>query len=171
MYPAFADNGDCWFIFCMFEKWFEPKQEKPELTVEELYIEQAEKGKQKLLGKVEEKIAELKEYKKTVSGIEKQTDAKIPQIQNAIDQELELLEGVLFVEEDQKKNPAKYFNKENLVNIAMEYYKVKPDGTSCDDDRRWVETRGICIREDTARKLFYTWDLEWIRDHPEIYLK
>ncbi len=58
-------------------------------------------------------------------------------------------------------------SKSDLVDRAMNYYKLKSDGTPCDDDRRWVEDRNACIREERARKIFYSWNLEWLSDHPE----
>jgi len=142
-----------------------------EFDAEKWYVQQAEKGKQKGIDQIKERIIELKSYKSGNSDIEKQYGIQSPQIQNAVNQELELLENLIHGEEDQRKNPAKYFTQTDLVNIAMEYYKVKPDGTLCDEDRRWVEDREACIREDTARKKFYSLDLNWIKDHPEIYLK
>lgn len=160
MSAAFAENGDCWFIFCLFEKWTAPKQE---MTVEELYVEQAEKGKQAGIKKINEKLSDLKEYEKTVSDMERQTGVEITDIHKAVNQDIELYEGILYAEEDRQKNPAKYYTKQDLVNLAMEFYKNKPDGTSCDEDRRWVEKSNACVRQETAHKTYYYYDLEWLR--------
>lgn len=168
--PAFADSGDCWFIFCLFEKYTEPKiekyepiKEKSELTLEEFYAQEGNKGRQLGFKKVNEKISDYTESHHKLSEIEKQTDADLSYLKNTIQQETDFYQSLIDEQKDIQKNPAKYYTQNDLVKLALEFYKNKPDGTPCDDDRRWVEDRNNCIRISTAEKKYYTYDLEWLR--------
>jgi len=161
--PAFADSGDCWFIFCLFEKFFEPKIEKTDTSLEEFYAQEAEKGKQLGIKKVNKKISEYKESINEISEIEKQTDTDLSYLKNAIQQETDFYQSLIDEQKDLQNNPAKYYTQSDLVKLASEFYKVKPDGTPCDDDRRWVEDRNTCVRQATAEKAYFYHDLEWLR--------
>lgn len=161
--PAFAESGDCWFIFCLFEKWSEPKKEKSEITLEEFYTQEVEKGKQSGIDKVKEKILDFEKSKNKISQIEKQTDSDLSYIKDKTQQEIDFYQSLIDEEKDIRENPAKYYNQHDLVKLALEFYKNKPDGTACDDDRRWVEDRNNCVRLATAEKVYYLYDLEWLR--------
>ena len=189
MSSAFADNEDyCWFIFCLFDVT-DKSSEKintnshkanrngfksndndkiNELTIEEKYVKQQQKIKAKFIDQMKDEIAELKNSKKIIThGEENNIIPEMNTLHNGIDNRIDLLEGILETEEDMKNNPSKYLTQQNLVNRAMNYYTISPDGIPCDDDRRWVDDRNACIREDRANKIFYSWDLEWLRDYPE----
>lgn len=161
--PAFAENGDCWFIFCIFEKAFEPKQ-KRDMTVEELYVQEADKGKEKMKKKLNKEISSLKEYQKELKSIERQTGGSVSPLYNAVQQDIDLYEEILYTEKDMRENPQKYYTDRDLINLAIEYFKVKPDGSRCDDDRVWIEAESNCVPEGSAvkRHLQY-YDLEWLR--------
>lgn len=161
--PAFADSGDCWFIFCLFEKYTQPKIEKTDTSLEEFYTQEAEKGKQLGIKKVNEKISDFKKSYNKISEIEKQTDTDLSYLKSTTQQEIDFYQSLIDEQKDIQENPAKYYNKHDLVKLALEFYKNKPDGTPCDDDRRWVEDRNNCIRQATAEKVFYYYDLEWLR--------
>lgn len=157
--PVFAEDGDCWFIFCIFEKIFEPKPKEPKLeeaqTIEEAYVAEAKKGKQKMIEKLKDEVSMLKDAKKTTEN---------PYLQDAIQQDIDLYEEILYTEKDIHENPEKYYTQKDLINIAVQYYKVKPDGTLCDDDRVWIDERSICMREGSAiKKHIQYYDLEWLR--------
>jgi len=160
---AFADSGDCWFIFCLFEKWYEPKVEKTDTSLEEFYAQEAEKGKQLGIKKVKEKISDYKESKNKISQIEKRSNLDLSYLKDKTQQEIDFYQSLIDEEKDVRENPAKYYNQHDLVKLALEFYKVKPDGTPCDDDRRWVEDRNNCVRMKTAEKVYYLYDLEWLR--------
>ena len=70
---------------------------------------------------------------------------------------------IVFLTGCKVNNPEKYYTKQSLVKKAMEFYKLKPDGSACDDDRRWIEKNNACIREERAEKQYYYYDLEWLR--------
>ena len=65
-----------------------------------------------------------------------------------------------------KKNPENFLSQNDLVDRAMTFYQLRPDGTACDEDKRWVEDRNNCIQR--AEKEYFTWDLEWLREYPEL---
>jgi len=160
--PAFADSGDCWFIFC----WFESNDE---LTTEEIYIQSAQNGRERAISTVINQISELKENNKMIldaqelgmiSGADRLIDASNDRanfLQKLIDEDNYI-----------KNNPDEFLTQNDLVDRAMNYYKLKPDGTPCDDDRRWIEDKNNCMRQERASKIFFSWDLEWLRDHPEL---
>ncbi len=160
MSAAFAENGECWFIICWFD--FDDKS-----TNEQKYVKHQQKVKSVFMNQLEKEISSLKEAKKTISDAEK-SDI-IPQmssVKEGLDERIDLYQEILDTEWDMKNNPGKYLSKQKLVERAMNYYKVKPNGEPCDDDRRWVED--TCIPMKRAHKLFHSWDLEWLRDHPEL---
>jgi hypothetical protein len=161
--PAFADSGNCWFIFCFFEKFIEPKEEKLDTTLEEFYTQEAKKGKQLGIKKVNKKISDFKESYNKISEIEKQTDTDLSYLKSTIQQETDFYQSLIDGEKDLQNNPAKYYSQSDLVKLASEFYKNKPDGTPCDDDRRWVEDRNNCVRQATAEKAYFYHDLEWLR--------
>ena len=161
--PAFADSGDCWFIFCFFEKFIEPKIEKTGVTLEEFYVQEGNKGKQLGIKKVQEKISDYKESKNKISQIEKKSSLDLSYLKDKTQQEIDFYQSLIDGEKDLQNNPAKYYTQSDLVKLASEFYKNKPDGTPCDDDRRWVEDRNNCIRQATAEKAYFYHDLEWLR--------
>jgi len=161
--PAFADSGDCWFIFCLFEKWNEPKIEKTDTSLEEFYVKEVKKGKQLGIKKVNEKISDYKESYNKISEIEKKSNLDLSYLKSTTQKEIDFYQSLIDEEKDVRENPAKYYNQHDLVKLASEFYKNKPDGTPCDDDRRWVEDRNNCIRQATAEKAYYYYDLEWLR--------
>ena len=161
--PAFADSGDCWFIFCLFEKFIEPKKEKSETTLEEFYVQEGNKGRQLGIKKVNEKISDYKESYNKISEIEKQTDTDLSYLKSTIQQETDFYQSLIDEQKDIQENPAKYYTQSDLVKLASEFYKNKPDGTPCDDDRRWVEDRNNCVRQATAERAYFMYDLEWLR--------
>ncbi len=159
MSSAFADNDDCWFIFCWFD--FGEKASN-----EQNYVKHHTKVKTAFMNQMQEEISSLKESKKII--LEAEESELIPEmttIHNGIDNRINLLQDILDTEEDVQNNPGKYLTQSTLVKRAMNYYKIQPNGTPCDDDRRWVED--TCRPMKRANKIFYSWDLEWLRDHPE----
>ncbi len=154
---AFADDGDCWFILCWFT--FHDK-----LTTEEIYVKSAENGRDRAINSVKNEISELREQSKIMSDAQKTAKISIPPtLINGVNDRADFLQSLLDEQEYVKNNPEEFYTQQTLVQKAMEYYKVKPDGTPCDEDRRWVETRNGCVREKTASRAFYSWDLEWLR--------
>ncbi len=162
MSAAFADSGDCWFIFCWFD--FEKKTSN-----EQNFVKHQQKVKSAFMKQMKDEISSLQKAKKTISGgVDSKIIPEMNSLNDGIDNRIDLLQEILDTEEDMKNNPSKYLTKRDLVDRAMNYYKLKPDGTACDDDRRWVDDRNACVRMKTAHKVFNSWDLEWLRDHPEL---
>jgi len=154
---AYADDGDCWFILCWFT--FHDK-----LTTEEIYVKSAENGRDRAINFVNNEISELREHSKIMSNAQKVGKISVPPtLINGVNDRADFLQSLLDEQEYVKNNPEEFYTQKTLVQKAMEYYKVKPDGTPCDEDRRWVETRNGCVREQTAHRVFYSWDLEWLR--------
>jgi len=177
MSVAFADSKDCWFIFCWFD--FSEKTSN-----EENLAKHQQKVKSAVMNQMRDEISSLRQAKNTISDgldskidsernslndrLDSKIDSKMNSLNDGIDNRIDLLEEILDTEEDMKNNPDKYLTNRDLVDRAMNYYKLKPDGTACDEDRRWVDDRNACVRMKTAYKVFNSWDLEWLQDHPEL---
>ncbi len=159
---AFADNDNCWSIFC----WFDFSQKT---SNDQNYSKHQQKVKVVFMDKIQEEISSLKKTKKTISqGENLDIIPELNSLNNKIDNRINALQGIIDSEEEVKKNPGKYLRQSDLVNRALNYYKNQPDGTPCDEDERWVDDKGYCRSIKRATKAFYTWDLEWLRDHPEL---
>jgi len=159
---AYADDGDCWFILCWFTFY-------DKLTTEEIYVKSAENGRDRAINFVKNEISELKENSQIIS--EAQKSGMISNADNLIDgvnNRANFLQKLIDEDQYVQNNPDEFLTQSNLVDRAMNYYKLKPDGTACDNDRRWINDRNTCVRKDTANKIFYSWDLEWLRDYPEL---
>jgi len=162
MSAAFADNGDCWFVLC----WFASNDKS---TPEEIYVQSAQNGRERGISLIKNEISSLKENSKTISDAQKSgmvsgADKLLYGMNNRAD----FLQGLIDKNEYVRNNPEEFLTKQDLVKKAMEFYKLKPDGTACDDDRRWIEKNNACIRQETAEKKYYYYDLEWLRYHPEL---
>jgi len=181
---AFADSGDCWFIFCIFQSWFSPKESTPDkineqtgrdrntgrdaseiqtASPEEQYVIMAEKGRERGVQAVKDKIDDFKESRRDLIKYQKELGIKDPYLINKAEDQINFYQNLVDEYEDQKNNPEKYYTQETLVKKALEYYKIKPNGTSCDEDRRWLEDRNACVRTERAASEFSKWDLEWLR--------
>jgi hypothetical protein len=135
------------------------------MTPEEIYVKQAEKTKEIMIEKLKTEISSFKESQKKLEIVERTTGTSMDSLQEGLQKEIDLWESIVYTEKDMRENPAKYYTKQSLVKLAMEFYKVKPDGSLCDEDRRWIEDRKACIPSERANKIFYSHDLEWLRYH------
>jgi len=154
---AFADNGDCWFILC----WFASNDKS---TSEEIYVQAAQNGRDRGISAVKNEISNLKDQHKTISNAQKSgTISSADRLLYGMDDRADFLQGLIDEDEYVRNNPEKYYTQQDLVKKAMEFYKFKPDGTACDDDRRWVEKNNVCIRQERAATQYYSYDLEWLR--------
>ena len=153
MASAFADNGDCWFILC----WFTSNDKS---TNEEIYVQAAQNGRERGFTTIHNQITKLNDNSKLILdaqelGIISGADRLI----EASNERADYLQGLIDQAEYVKNNPNEFLTQSDLVDRAMNYYKLKPDGTPCDDDRRWVEDREACTPMKRAYKIFHTWDL------------
>ena len=112
---------------------------------------------------VKNKISDFENTDKKIRQIEKETGWDLTEWRTAIHGESQFYEELIHTHEDSKKNPEKYYTQQDLVKKALDFYKKRPDGTFCDDDRRWVEERQNCIPLQRATKIYYNYDLEWLR--------
>jgi len=157
MSAAFADNGDCWFILC----WFTSNDKQ---TTEEIYVQAAQNGRDRGISAIKNEISSLKENSKIISNAQKSgTISGADRLVSGMNDRADFLQGLIDEDKDVRNNPEKYYTQQDLVKKAMEFYKFKPDGTACDEDRRWVEKNNACSRQETAGSQYYYYDLEWLR--------
>lgn len=157
MSAAFADSDNCWFILC----WFALNDE---LTTEEIYVQAAQNSRERGISAIKNEISELREDSKTISNAQESgMISGADKLIYGMNDRAEFLQLLIDEQEDVKNNPEKYYTKQDLVSKAMKFYKFKPDGTACDDDRRWVEKNNACIRQERAGSQYFYYDLEWLR--------
>jgi hypothetical protein len=160
MSSAFADNGDCWFLLC----WFTSNDKS---TPEEIYVTAAQNGRERTINVMKNQISELKENSKTISDAQKSgIISGADKLIDVSNERADFLQKLIDEDNYVRNNPNEFLTQSDLVDRAMNYYKIQPDGTPCDDDRRWVED--TCRPMKRAYKEFYSWDLEWLRDHPQL---
>lgn len=160
MSSAFADSG-CWY--CPFVEWASTPTEKREMTIEELYVQEAEKGRQSGLQAIKEQISDLKKQKNQFSTLERNSDADYSYLKNGLQKDIDFYQGLLDGEKDRKENPAKYYTQRDLAQLALEYYKYKPDGTQCTEGTHWVDKKQDCYPTGRAESRYMSYDLEWLR--------